>query len=64
MAPQHPATRFVKLHYLEAEFEPAGLPALLAYRDGNKFAGFIPVSDEIPDHEELSAKSLTALLQR
>jgi hypothetical protein len=64
MATLHPTTRFVKLHYAEAEFESAGVPALLAYRGGDKFAGFVPVSDEIPDNEELSARSLTALLQR
>ena len=64
MARSHINTRFIKLHYAEAEFEPAGVPALLAYRNGDKFAGFVPVSDEIPDNEELSAKTLTALLQR
>jgi hypothetical protein len=64
MASTHTTTRFIKLHYSEAEFEPAGVPALLAYRNGDKFAGFVPVSDEIPDSEELSARSLTALLQR
>ena len=64
MASTFTTSRFVKLHYTEAEFEPAGVPALLAYRNGDKFAGFVPVSDEIPDHEELSAKILTALLQR
>lgn len=64
MARTHSKTRFVKLHYAEAEFEPAGVPAFLAYRGGEKFAGFVPVSDEIPDTEDLSARSLTALLQR
>ncbi|KIW03687.1 uncharacterized protein PV09_05005 [Verruconis gallopava] len=64
MASMHATSRFIKLHYTEAEFEPAGVPALLAYRGGEKFAGFVPVSDEIPDHEELSARTLTALLQR
>jgi hypothetical protein len=64
MASIHNTTRFIKLHYTEAEFEPAGVPALLAYRGGEKFAGFVPVSDEIPDTEDLSARSLTALLQR
>ena len=64
MAATFKTSRFIKLHYTEAEFEPAGVPALLAYRGGDKFAGFVPVSDEIPDNEELSARSLTALLQR
>lgn len=64
MASTFTTHRWIKLHYSEAEFEPAGVPALLAYRNGDKFAGFVPVSDEIPDNEELSARSLTALLQR
>ena len=58
MATTFSTTRFVKMHYTEAEFEAAGVPAILAYRGGDKFAGFVPVSDEIPDHEDLSATSL------
>ena len=58
MASIHTTARFVKLHYTDAEFEPAGVPALLAYRGGDKFAGFVPISDEIPDNEDLSARSL------
>ena len=57
-------TRFVKLHYQEAEMEVAGVPALLAYRGGDKFAGLVPVMDEMPEEEDLSARSLGALLQR
>lgn len=64
MAAQQKTTRFIKLHYSEAEFEPAGVPALLAYRGGDKFAGFVPISESIPDSEELSARTLTSLLQR
>jgi hypothetical protein len=60
----HNSTRFVKLHYVEAEMEVAGVPALLAYKGGEKFAGLVPVMDEIPDEEELSARSLGAVLQR
>jgi len=56
--------RFVKLHYAEAEIEPAGVPALLAYRGGDKFAGLVPLLDEIPDEEELSGDSLAAALKR
>jgi hypothetical protein len=44
--------------------EVAGVPALLAYKGGDKFAGLVPVMDEIPDEEELSAVSLGAVLQR
>jgi len=60
----HNTTRFIKLHYVEAEMEVAGVPALLAYRGGDKFAGLVPVMDEIPDEAELSAVTLGAVLQR
>jgi hypothetical protein len=64
LAKVHNNTRFVKLHYVEAEMEPAGVPAILAYRGGDKFAGLVPVMDEIPDEEELSARTLGAVLSR
>jgi hypothetical protein len=64
LASIHTTTRFIKLHYVEAEIEVAGVPALLAYKGGDKFAGLVPVMDEIPDEEELSAISLGAVLQR
>lgn len=60
----HNTIRFVKLHYVEAEMEVAGVPALLAYRGGDKFAGLVPVMDEIPDEEELSARTLGAVMAR
>jgi hypothetical protein len=40
--------RFVALDFEEAEFEHAGVPALLAYKDGNKFADLVPLRDEVP----------------
>jgi hypothetical protein len=52
------------MHYLDAEMEPAGVPALLAYRGGDKFAGLVPVIDEIPEHADLSDTTLEHLLQR
>ncbi|KAF2396942.1 hypothetical protein EJ06DRAFT_524408 [Trichodelitschia bisporula] len=64
LARQYPTTRFVKLHYEEAEMDAMGVPALLAYRHGDKFAGLVPVMDEIPEEEELSAKTLGAVLKR
>lgn len=57
-------TRFVQLNYEEAEMEVAGVPAILAYRGGDKFAGLVPVVDEIPEDQELSAMSLTMVLEK
>lgn len=56
--------KFVKLRYQEAEMEPAGVPALLAYRNGEKFAGLVPLVDEIPDDADLSETTLEVMLQR
>jgi len=58
------STRFVQLDYEEAEMEVAGVPAILAYRGGDKFAGLVPVVDEIPEDQELSAKSLAMVLEK
>jgi len=64
LARRHSTVRFVKLHFEEAEMEPAGVPAILAYRGGDKFAGLVPVLDEIPDDDELSSDALAAALRR
>ena len=44
--------------------EPAGVPAVLAYRDGDKFAGLVPVIQDIPDDAELSARTIEAVMKR
>ena len=64
LARTHTSTRFIKMHFEEAEMEAAGVPALLAYRGGNKFAGLVPLVDEIPDDAELSALTLETLLKK
>ncbi|KAF2205703.1 thioredoxin-like protein [Delitschia confertaspora ATCC 74209] len=64
LARKHSTVRFIKLHYEEAEMEIAGVPALLAYRNGDKFAGLVPVMDELPDDAELSEISLEVVLRR
>lgn len=64
LAQRHLDVRFVKLHFEDAEMEPAGVPALLAYQGGEKFAGLVPIIQEIPDDAELSASTLEAVLKR
>jgi len=44
--------------------EGAGVPAILAYRAAEKFAGLVPVVDEIPDDADLSAVTLQQVLRR
>ena len=64
LAQKHLDVRFIKLHFEDAEMEPAGVPALLAYRAGDKFAGLVPIIQEIPDDAELSANTLEFVLKR
>jgi len=64
IAKKHATVRFIKLHYEEAEMEVAGVPAVLAYRNGDKFAGLVPLMDELPDDAELSPISLEVCLRR
>ena len=64
LAQKHLDVRFIKLHYQDAEMEPAGVPALIAYRGGDKFAGLVPVIDEIPDDADLSSLTLEMVMKR
>jgi hypothetical protein len=64
LAAMHGTTRFVKLGWEDAEMEQAGVPALLAYRGGEKFAGMVPVIDEIPEEEELDVGSLERAMKK
>lgn len=64
LANHFPAARFVKLGVEDAEMEPAGVPALIAYRGGDKFAALVPILDEIPEDADLSASTLEVLLKR
>jgi hypothetical protein len=64
LARKHSNVRFVRLHYQDAEMEPAGVPALIAYRGGDKFAGLVPIMEEMPDDAELSSLTLEAVMLR
>ena len=57
-------TRFVKLSYLDAEMDPAGVPAILAYKAGNLIANLVSVVDEIPSGRDMSTSSLEYVLKR
>jgi hypothetical protein len=54
----------VKLHYDDAEMEPAGVPAIIAYRGGEKFAGLVPLINELPDDADLDAPTLEMVMKR
>lgn len=44
--------------------EPAGVPALIAYRGGEKFAGLVPMIDELPDDADVSSLTIENVMQR
>ena len=60
----NPAIRFVKVHYEEIEFDQAGVPAVLAYKNqGDLFANLTALIDMIPDEEDFDSDSLKKLFQ-
>lgn len=61
---QNPSTRFVKVHYEEIEFDNAGVPAVLAYRNqGDLFANLTALIEMLPEDDELDTDSLKNLFQ-
>ncbi|KAJ6261929.1 phosducin [Drechslerella dactyloides] len=63
LARRHVATRFVKLHYSEAEMDRQVVPALLGYKAGELIVNLPRVIDEIPTGRTLSSESLESLLK-
>lgn len=64
VAKRNDTVRFIKLHNADAEMEEEGVPAVLAYRGGDKFAGLVPLLNELPDDSELSAVALETAFRR
>jgi len=44
--------------------DPIGVPAMLAYQGGEKFADMVPIIDEIPLEDELSAETMAIAMKR
>ncbi|KAL2170572.1 hypothetical protein VTG60DRAFT_4680 [Thermothelomyces hinnuleus] len=58
----YPAVRFVKVHYKDIEFDNAGVPAILAYRNqGDLFANLTGILEMIPDDDDFDTESLRKL---
>ncbi|KAF1943811.1 phosducin [Clathrospora elynae] len=64
VAKRNDTVRFVKMHNDDAEIEDAGVPAVLAYKGGEKFADLIPLLKALPVDSELSAVSLETVLRQ
>lgn len=64
VAQRNDTTRFVKLRGEDAELDREVLPAVLAYKRGEKIATLLPLLNELPDDSELSAISLETCFRR
>lgn len=64
VARRNDTVRFVKMHGEEAELDRDVLPAVLAYKGGEKFASILPLLNELPDDSELSVVSLETALRK
>ncbi|KAK4154198.1 thioredoxin-like protein [Chaetomidium leptoderma] len=61
----HPAIHFVKVHYEDIEFDNAGVPAILAYRNqGDLFANLTGILEMIPDDDDFDTDSLRKLFTK
>lgn len=62
---QNNSVRFVKVHHDEIEFDNAGVPAVLAYRNqGDLFANLTAMIDMIPEDEDFDTDSLKNLFEK
>jgi hypothetical protein len=60
---EFPAIHFVKVHYEAIEFENAGVPAILAYRNqGELFANLTGLIEMLPSEDDLDSDSLKQLM--
>jgi hypothetical protein len=65
MVATNPTVHFVKVHYDEIEFDPAAVPAILAYRNqGDLFANLTGLIELIPEDEEFTPDSMKRIFQR
>ncbi|PKS13322.1 hypothetical protein jhhlp_000093 [Lomentospora prolificans] len=62
---RHTAVHFVKVHYEEIEFDNAGVPAVLAYKNqGDLFANLTGIIEMIADDDSFGTESLQALFRK
>ena len=64
IAKRNDTVRFVKLHGHDAELDPDVLPAVLAYKGGQKLVTLLPLLDALPVDSETSTLSIETCLRR
>jgi hypothetical protein len=61
----NPAVHFVRVHYEAIEFDNAGVPAILAYKNqGDLFANLTYIIDQIPDDTLFDTPALENILRK
>lgn len=63
LARKHVTTRFVRLHFLEAEMDEIAAPGILAYRGGDCFANLVSVINEVPAGRDICSETMEGILQ-
>ncbi|KAL8675009.1 MAG: hypothetical protein Q9168_000604 [Polycauliona sp. 1 TL-2023] len=64
LAHKHAMSRFVKLHYQDAEMDEVAVPGILAYKGGECFANLVSIVNEIPSGRDMSSSTLEWMLQQ
>lgn len=61
----NPSVHFVRVHYADIEFDNAGVPAILAYKNqGDLFANLTYIIDQIPDDTLFDTRALEKILRK
>lgn len=63
IARRHATTRFVKLHYLDAEMDQIAAPGILAYKAGECFANLVSLMSEMPAGRDINSTTVAGVLQ-
>lgn len=64
LAQKYATTRFVRLHYREAEMDEVAAPGILAYQRGECFANLVSFLNELPAGNEPSSSNVENALKR
>ncbi|KUJ22110.1 putative Phosducin-like protein [Mollisia scopiformis] len=65
LVPMNPSIHFVRVHYTDIEFDNAGVPAILAYKNqGDLFANLTYIIDQIPDDTLFDTRALENVLRK
>ncbi|KIN04967.1 hypothetical protein OIDMADRAFT_25574 [Oidiodendron maius Zn] len=65
LVPKYTTVHFVRVSYEDIEFDNAGVPAILAYRNqGDLFANLTYVIDQLPADAPVDSKTIESVLQK